>query len=138
MIRRPPRSTLFPYTTLFRSLYANGRLVYVSKVGTGFDEATLARVAERLAPLARPTSPFDIGTPGGRGHRWVEPKLICEVRFTEWTADRGIRHPTFLGLRDGKRAEDCVREVPENRRRGEPSSTTARLPPAGYYAPPGA
>ncbi|OLB48730.1 MAG: DNA ligase D [Candidatus Rokubacteria bacterium 13_2_20CM_2_70_11] len=122
-----PQGSRAHFGALHLGLYANGRLVYVSKVGTGFDEATLARVAERLAPLARPTSPFDIGTPGGRGHRWVEPKLVCEVRFTEWTADGGIRHPTFLGLRDDKRAEDCVREVPENRRRGEPSSTTLAL-----------
>jgi len=125
-----PQGSRAHFGALHLGLYANGRLVYVSKVGTGFDEATLARVAERLAPLARPTSPFDIGTPGGRGHRWVEPKLVCEVRFTEWTADGGIRHPTFLGLRDDKRAEDCVREVAGVRegrgaRRAEvPSSTT--------------
>ena len=49
------------------------------------------------------TSPFDAGTPGGRGHHWVEPTLVCEVRFTEWTDDGGMRHPVFLGLRDDKR-----------------------------------
>src|SRR5207244_13596664 len=91
-------------------LYRDGRLVYVSKVGTGFDEAALGLVSDRLRPLARASSPFDVGTPAGRGHHWVEPKLVCEVRFTEWTADGGIRHPTFLGLRDDKRPEDCRRE----------------------------
>src|SRR5439155_905234 len=49
---------------------------------------------------------------GSRAHHGVEPTLVCEVRFPEWTADGGIRHPTFLGLRDDKRPEDCVREVP--------------------------
>src|SRR5262249_4586764 len=74
-------------------------------------EATLDRLMERLRPLARTTSPFDVGTPAGRGHHWVGPKLVCEVRFTDWTADGGIRHPTFLGLRDDKRPEECRREA---------------------------
>ena len=129
-----PQGSRAHFGALHLGLYADGRLAYVSKVGTGFDEVTLARVADRLAPLARTTSPFDVGTPAGRGHHWVEPKLVCEVRFTEWTADGGIRHPTFLGLRDDKRPEDCVREVPESRgrgahRAGEPSSTTLATDP---------
>ena len=125
-----PRGSRAHFGALHLGLYEGGRLVYVSKVGTGFDESTLALVARRLEPLARATSPFDVGTPSGRGHHWVEPKLVCEVRFTEWTADGGIRHPTFLGLRDDKRPEDCVREVPteregqEARRLRVPSSTT--------------
>ena len=128
-----PRGSRAHFGALHLGLYEGGRLVYVSKVGTGFDESTLALVARRLEPLARATSPFDVGTPSGRGHHWVEPKLVCEVRFTEWTADGGIRHPTFLGLRDDKRPEDCVREVPteregqEARRLRVPSSTTLAL-----------
>ena len=53
----------------------------------------------RSGRCARPTSPFAVGGPAGRGHHWVEPRLVCEVRFTEWTDDGGLRHPTFLGLR---------------------------------------
>src|SRR5205814_4884144 len=100
------------FGALHLGLYEGGRLVYVSKVGTGFDESTLALVARRLEPLARATSPFDVGTPTGRGHHWVEPRLVCEVRFTEWTRDGGLRHPIFLGLRPDKRPEDCLREEP--------------------------
>jgi bifunctional non-homologous end joining protein LigD len=92
-------------------LYEDGRLVYVSKVGTGFDDAELERLWRRLQPLRRDTSPFDTGTPAGRGHHWVEPRLVSEVRFTEWTRDGGLRHPTYLGLRDDKRPEDCRRET---------------------------
>jgi bifunctional non-homologous end joining protein LigD len=88
-----------------------GQLVYAGKVGTGFDEAALRRVWERLQPLARQSSPFDVRSPAGRGHHWVEPRLVAEIRFTEWTAEGGIRHPAFLGLRDDKRAEECRREV---------------------------
>jgi bifunctional non-homologous end joining protein LigD len=89
-----------------------GRLVYVSRVGTGFDARSLRDLWQRLQPLRRRTSPFDVGTPAGRGHHWVEPRLVAEVRFTEWTEDGGLRHPTFLGLRDDKRPEECRRERP--------------------------
>ena len=93
---------------------AASRLVYVSKVGTGFDEATLNAVMERLKPLARETPPWEAGAiPTGRGHHWAEPVLVCEVRFTDWTEDGGIRHPTFMGLRDDKKPKDCRRDAPE-------------------------
>jgi bifunctional non-homologous end joining protein LigD len=87
------------------------RLVYVSKVGTGFDETRLKAISERLRPLGRETPPFDAGAiPTGRGHHWVEPRLVCEVRFTDWTEDGGLRHPAFIGLREDKKPEDCRRE----------------------------
>jgi bifunctional non-homologous end joining protein LigD len=100
------------FGALHVGLYEDGELVYVSKVGTGFDETTLTQVWDRLQPLARPTSPFTRGTPAGRGHHWVEPVLVAEVRFTEWTRDGGLRHPAFLGLREDKKPEDCRREAP--------------------------
>jgi len=98
------------FGALHLGVYEDGRLVYVAKVGTGFDEALLRQVWDRLQPLARAASPFDRGTPTGRGHHWVEPALVCEVRFSEWTHEGGIRHPAFLGLRGDKRPEDCRRE----------------------------
>jgi bifunctional non-homologous end joining protein LigD len=100
------------FGALHLGLYEGDRLVYVSKVGTGFDDRTLTLLRDRMKPLARASSPFDVGTPRGRGHHWIEPRLVGEVRFTEWTADGGIRHPAFLGLRDDKRPEDCRRERP--------------------------
>jgi bifunctional non-homologous end joining protein LigD len=106
-----PQGTRAHFGALHLGLYEDGRLVYVSKVGTGFDGAGLDRLIDRLRPLARPTSPFDVGAPSGRGHHWVEPKLVCEVRFTDWTDEGGLRHPTFLGLRDDKPPEDCRRET---------------------------
>jgi bifunctional non-homologous end joining protein LigD len=87
------------------------RLVYVSKVGTGFDDAKLEAILDKLRPLARATPPFDAGTiPTGRGHHWVEPRLVAEVRFTDWTDEGGLRHPTFIGLRDDKKPIECRRE----------------------------
>lgn len=107
-----PQGSRAHFGALHLGLYEGDRLVYVSKVGTGFDGRMLALVWERLQPLARGTSPFDAGPPRGPGHHWVEPRLVAEVRFTEWTIDGGIRHPAFLGLRDDKRPRDCRREAP--------------------------
>jgi bifunctional non-homologous end joining protein LigD len=122
-----PQGARGHFGALHLGLYDGDRLVYVSKVGTGFDDAMLRRLVERLRPLARATSPFDAGTPGGRGHHWVEPELVCEVRFTEWTDDDGIRHPAFLGLRDDKRPQDCRRE---RDRDGEPGHGPLEPPDA--------
>jgi len=107
------------------------RLVYVSKVGTGFDQAGLAAIWARLAPLERATPPFDAGAvPTGRGHHWVEPRLVCEVRFTDWTEDGGLRHPTFIGLRDDRKPEDCRRETAEPIDPGPPGEAAAAPPAA--------
>jgi bifunctional non-homologous end joining protein LigD len=107
-----PQGTRARFGALHLGLYDRGELVYVSKVGTGFDVRALEDISGKLRPLERRTSPFARGTPTGRGHHWVEPRLVGEVRFTEWTRDGGIRHPSFLGLRDDKRPEDCLRETP--------------------------
>src|SRR5262249_51846839 len=105
-----PQGTRAHFGALHLGLYDGGDLVYVSKVGTGFDVRTLKDISARLRQLERPSSPFARGTPAGRGHPSVEPRLVAEVRFSEWTRDGGIRHPSFIGLRDDKRPEDCVRE----------------------------
>jgi bifunctional non-homologous end joining protein LigD len=105
-----PQGSRDRFGALHIGVYENARLVYVSKVGTGFDGRRLDQVWARLQPLRRPTPPFDAGTPAGGGHHWVEPRLVCEVRFTEWTEDGGLRHPIFVGLRDDKRPEECRRD----------------------------
>jgi bifunctional non-homologous end joining protein LigD len=87
----------------------DGRLRFAGKVGTGFTDRTLAEMAERLAPLERPTSPFDDPVPW-KGAHWVEPVLVADVEFTEWTAAGTLRHPSFKGLRADKAAADVVRE----------------------------
>jgi bifunctional non-homologous end joining protein LigD len=87
--------------------------VYASKVGTGFTEATLRRLAELMRPLERETSPFEVGGPPGRPH-FVEPRLVAEIEFSEWTRGRELRAPSFKGLRMDKDARDVVREVPKS------------------------
>ena len=90
-----------------------GVLRYAGKVGTGFDTKTLARLREQLGRIERPTSAVT-GAPRARRVHWVEPRLVAEIEFTEWTRDGKVRHPRFLGLREDKRAEDVrvEREAP--------------------------
>ncbi len=87
----------------------SGALRYAGKVGTGFDTATLARLTRLLTALERPTSPF-ADPVAERGAHWVEPRLVAQVAFTEWTRDGKLRHPRFLGLRDDKPAHEVIRE----------------------------
>ncbi len=105
----PQRSRAY-FGALHLGVYDDDTLTYVSRVGSGFDTGGLKAMYELLQPLRRDTSPFGAGTPTGRGHHWVEPTLVCEVQFAEWTPDGGLRHPVFVGLRRDKRPQDCRRE----------------------------
>jgi bifunctional non-homologous end joining protein LigD len=105
----PQRSRAY-FGALHLGVYENGALTYVSRVGSGFDAEGLKAMHELLRPLRRDTSPFAAGTPTGRGHHWVEPTLVCEVQFAEWTPDGGLRHPVFMGLRRDKPPHECRRE----------------------------
>ena len=70
---------------------------------------------KKLAGMKRATTPFDIGVPAGaakvRDAHWVEPTLVCEVAFMEWTGHGHIRHPSFQGMRADKKPRDVKREV---------------------------
>jgi bifunctional non-homologous end joining protein LigD len=89
--------------------YEGDRLRYAGKVGTGFDRATLNDLGARLEPLRRDTSPF-ADEVKERAVTWVEPQLVAQIGFSEWTADGRLRHPRFLGLREDKPAREVVRE----------------------------
>jgi bifunctional non-homologous end joining protein LigD len=89
--------------------YEDGALRYAGKVGSGFTTGTLAHLAAELAPLARPDSPFAERVREPRVH-WVEPRLVANVAFSEWTRDGRLRHPRFEGLRPDKDASSVVRE----------------------------
>jgi DNA ligase D-like protein (predicted ligase) len=90
-----------------------GVLAYAGKVGTGFDQRTLRALHSALAPLERDRPPFGRGElPRPRGVHWVEPRLVGQVGFTEWTRDGQLRHPRFQGLRDDKEPDEVVREIP--------------------------
>ncbi len=106
-----PKGSREELGALLLGYFADGKLRYAGKVGTGFDRVTLRDLAKRLGPLRRERSPF-VDEIRERDVTWVRPKLVCEVGFTEWTRDGRLRHPRFLGLREDKAAKDVVREVP--------------------------
>ncbi|HEX5031207.1 MAG TPA: DNA ligase D [Candidatus Eisenbacteria bacterium] len=101
-----PQGARTGFGALHVGRYDKGKLVYVTKVGTGFDDKALKDIGAELKPLERGTSPFDTRSPKGPGHTWYEPRLVCEVRYTEWTREGGLRHPAFLGMRPGVNPED--------------------------------
>jgi bifunctional non-homologous end joining protein LigD len=88
------------------------RFRYAGKVGTGFTRATLRELSDRLAPLVRETSPFEPEKGLPRAATWVEPEVVAQIAFMEWTADGRLRHPSFLGVRFDKSASEVVREQP--------------------------
>ena len=93
--------------------YEGDDLAYAGKVGTGFTEKTLDDLARRFEALARDTSPFSAGaSKPPRLARFVEPRLVCEVEFNEWTKGGQLRAPSFKGLRADKDARQVVREAP--------------------------
>jgi len=89
----------------------DGALTYRGKVGTGFDEATLADLASRMAPLAVDKAPLGVPRVEARGAQWIKPELVAEVAFAELTSDNRVRHGSFLGLRADKKARDVAPEV---------------------------
>ena len=104
--------------------YEDGALRYAGKVGSGFTAGTLALLAGELAPLGRADSPFAERVREPRVH-WVEPRLVAEVAFSEWTRDGRLRHPRFEGLRPDKDAGSVVRERPP------PAQAPGRAPAGG-------
>jgi len=91
-----------------------GKLVYAGKVGTGFTQRTLDSLHATLAGLEQDHPPFDRGRLPRSGVHWVQPRLVGEVGFSEWTTDGELRHPRFQGLRDDKDPAEVVRETPQD------------------------
>jgi bifunctional non-homologous end joining protein LigD len=91
---------------------ADSRLTYVGHTGTGFDGAELARLWRLLKARETGSSPFATRILTNERAHWVRPELVAQVRFTEWTDDRKLRHPVYLGLRDDKDPRTIVLEEP--------------------------
>lgn len=103
-----PEGSREGFGALLLGYYRDGAFCYAGKVGTGFDDATLRELRARLDGLERPEPPF-AGDVGEAAH-WVEPELVADIGFTEWTDAGRLRHPRFLGLRRDKAAREVVRE----------------------------
>jgi bifunctional non-homologous end joining protein LigD len=91
---------------------ADGGLQYIGHTGAGFTDAELGRVWKHLQALKSKTSPFTTTPRTNEKPHWTKPRLVVEVKFTEWTADGKLRHPTYLGIRDDVKVES-VRKEPD-------------------------
>ena len=100
------------FAALLLGLNGPDGLVYAGKVGTGFDTATMLDLRERLEKIARKTPTVTAPRAAVRGAHWVSPKLVAEVAYAETTPDGVLRHSSFLGLREDKKASEVVAETP--------------------------
>ena len=121
----PPQGARKYFGALLAGYYEDDRLRFAGKIGTGFNTTMLRVLHARLQKLARPACPF-ADLPEKRGGQWtqnltpammrrctwVEPDLVCEAKFTEWTRDGKLRHPVFVGMREDKEGHKVVRETP--------------------------
>ena len=98
------------FGSLILAVREGGKLIYVGNVGTGFTDAEIRRLLAKLKPLRRDTSPFEVVPKMPRVRKdeivWVEPKLVAEVEFAEFTHDGRLRAPSYQGLREDKEPEE--------------------------------
>jgi bifunctional non-homologous end joining protein LigD len=115
-----PKKSRQYFGALILGYYKGSRLIFAGRVGTGFNEKSLREIHKKLKAIEI-DSPVveEIQEPSGRWRpkgwkasdsRWVKPKFVAQVQFTEWTDDGILRHPSFLGLRDDKNPKKVVRE----------------------------
>jgi bifunctional non-homologous end joining protein LigD len=107
-----PQGKRTDFGALLVGYYEDGELRYAGKVGTGFDQRTLSDLGERMRKLELPDPPFADVHPVPKGTHWLEPRLVAQFAFSEWTRDGRLRHPRYLGLRNDKPPEEVVRERP--------------------------
>ena len=100
------------FGSLALGYYENGKLIYASNVGTGFNNRMLADLWSQLEPLKISKMPFARAEKVPRGTVWVRPALVAQIKFANWTDDKKLRAPVFLGLRNDKEAAEVGREDP--------------------------
>lgn len=109
-----PRNSRKNFGALLLGVYEGSDLVYVGHTGSGFNTKTLEEVYKKLQPLVTEKCPFVKCPKGNMPVTWVKPKLVCEIKFSEWTKERIMRHPIFMGLRSDKKPRDVVFEKAVN------------------------
>jgi bifunctional non-homologous end joining protein LigD len=103
-----PRGSREYFGALVLAIREKDHYRYIGHTGTGFTNATLKEIYTTLKPLATTKSPFDVKVPVNGRVTWVQPKVVCELKYTELTSDGIMRHPVFLGLRIDKSARETT------------------------------
>ena len=98
------------FAALMMADRVDGKLKYRGNVGTGFSDKTLASLYEKLSKLERAKPALTVPREAAKGAKWVEPELVAQVKFAEFTSEGAIRHGVFLGLRGDKAAKDVQAE----------------------------
>src|SRR5881296_2730758 len=124
-----PKGSRSGFGALDLGAYDDGKLVYAGRVGSGFTAAQLKAVSADLERSVRPTPAFSGPVPKDAGHTWVEPTLVAEVRFKEWTDERLLRQPVFVRFRDDK-------PISEIAIRGRGTGDEGRVEPDSPTRPP--
>jgi bifunctional non-homologous end joining protein LigD len=101
------------FGALVLGVYEGKDLIYIGHTGGGFSENSLAQVRAKLEPLVQETCPFKTKPKTNAPVQWVQPRLVCEVSFSDWTADGQMRMPIFVGLREDTDALSVRREEPK-------------------------
>jgi bifunctional non-homologous end joining protein LigD len=109
-----PKGSRKGFGALLLGVNVRSGLRFVGSVGTGFSAKLLRELYERLRKIERQTSPFFNDVIANSKIHWTSPKLVVEVRFSEWTRDGYLRQPAYLGIRSDKRPDEVVAELPEN------------------------
>ena len=130
-----PRGARSYFGALLLGVYDEGTLVYVGHTGAGFDEKELRKVFGLLKPLAQTTCPFGTRPKTNERPHWAEPTLVAQVKFTEWTSDAKLRHPTYLGLRDDVNPASVRREPQTSLHRLAARRGRTAAPPPAMVAP---
>jgi bifunctional non-homologous end joining protein LigD len=118
------------FRSLLLALKDKGRLTYAGKVGTGFSGKLIEQLMDKMRPLETGTAPLDVPRSDRRGAHYIEPVLVAEVAYSEFTNEGILRHPSFIGLREDKPASEVVRETPGHLKTSE--TKTARASPESF------
>jgi len=123
-----PRNSREHIGALLLGYFDHDRFIYVGHTGGGFTRQGLEEMYRRLKPLERKTSPFEETPKTNEKAHWAKPEIVVEVKFNEWTADRRLRQPIFLGARDDKNAREVGLEATSVQKKPARSGTIARRP----------
>ena len=106
-----PQGSRTGFGALLLGYYEKGKLMYAGKVGTGFNEKRIAEIMKLLTRIPSKKSPFTT-IPKEKNAHWVNPELVAQIRYSEWTEANSLRHPVFIALRNDKKATEVKKEIP--------------------------